>query len=130
VTAFADTFSPFSSFTTDTLDLQPQAKPRDALARARRLSPRERQTLACLLGGDGEKQVARAMGLSRHTVHAYVKSVYRHFQVDSRPALLAQFVSPSVRRALSGGESSPSGAGELGASDEVEAHEDACLCPA
>jgi DNA-binding CsgD family transcriptional regulator len=123
VTAFADTFSPFSSFPTDTLDLQPQARPRDALARARRLSPRERQTLACLLGGDGEKQVARAMGLSRHTVHAYVKSVYRHFQVDSRPALLAQFVSPAVRRALAdepADEFTPA---------EAEEREDACLCP-
>jgi DNA-binding CsgD family transcriptional regulator len=119
VTAFADTFSTFSPFATD-FDLPPQpAKPRDALARARRLSPRERQTLACLLGGDGEKQVARAMGLSRHTVHAYVKSVYRHFQVDSRPALLAQFVSPAVRRALTG---------ESDVADSEE-REVACLCP-
>jgi DNA-binding CsgD family transcriptional regulator len=125
VTAFADTFSPFSSFSTDTLDLQPQVRPRDALARARRLSPRERQTLACLLGGDGEKQVARAMGLSRHTVHAYVKSVYRHFQVDSRPALLAQFVSPAVRRALS---DEPSVV-EISAPAEVDEREVACLCP-
>jgi DNA-binding CsgD family transcriptional regulator len=117
VTAFANTFSTFSPFASDTLELPQPAKPRDALARARRLSPRERQTLACLLGGDGEKQVARSMGLSRHTVHAYVKSVYRHFQVDSRPALLAQFVSPAVRRALTGEPS------------DAEEREVACLCP-
>jgi DNA-binding CsgD family transcriptional regulator len=125
VTAFADTFSTFSPYSTDNIDLQPQAKPRDALARARRLSPRERQTLAWLLGGDGEKQVARAMGLSRHTVHAYVKSVYRHFQVDSRPALLAQFVSPAVRRALTGEPS----ASDIGTAAEMEEREVACLCP-
>ena len=128
MTAFADTFSPFSPFSSsadDSLDLPQRAKPRDALARARRLSPRERQTLACLLGGDGEKQVARSMGLSRHTVHAYVKSVYRHFQVDSRPALLAQFVSPAVRRALVDDPSEDEG----GIAVDVEEREVACLCP-
>jgi DNA-binding CsgD family transcriptional regulator len=53
------------------------------------LSPRLRQTLALLLTGGGEKEVARRMGLSRHTVHEYVGALYRHFRVDSRAALMA-----------------------------------------
>lgn len=56
------------------------------------LSPRMRQTLGCLLEGDGEKQVAARLGLSRETVHVYVKALYRHFRVSSRAELLAQFL--------------------------------------
>jgi DNA-binding CsgD family transcriptional regulator len=53
------------------------------------LSPRLQQTLECLLEGDGEKQVAARLGLSRHTVHEYVGQLYRRFGVCSRPELLA-----------------------------------------
>ncbi|HLK12796.1 MAG TPA: helix-turn-helix transcriptional regulator [Candidatus Binatia bacterium] len=53
------------------------------------LSPRLRQTLACLLEGDSEKQVASRLGLSRPTVHQYVTALYRHFGVASRAQLLA-----------------------------------------
>jgi DNA-binding CsgD family transcriptional regulator len=55
-----------------------------------RLPPRVRQTLSCLLEGDGEKQAAARMGLSRETVHQYVKALYRHYQVESRAELLAR----------------------------------------
>lgn len=51
------------------------------------LSPRQRQTLVCLLDGDSEKQAAIRLGLSRHTVHQYVKELYRHFGVASRGEL-------------------------------------------
>jgi DNA-binding CsgD family transcriptional regulator len=54
-----------------------------------RLSPRLRQTLACLLEGDSEKQVAVRLGLSHTTVHQYVTALYRHFSVQSRAQLLA-----------------------------------------
>ncbi len=53
------------------------------------LSLRLRQTLGCLLEGDSEKQVALRLGLSRHTVHEYVKTLYRRFDVSSRAELLA-----------------------------------------
>jgi DNA-binding NarL/FixJ family response regulator len=56
------------------------------------LPPRLRQTLAALLNGDSEKQVARQLKLSRHTVHVYVKSLYRRFNVTSRGELLARWV--------------------------------------
>lgn len=58
------------------------------------LSPRRVQTLRRLLAGDSEKQIAVYLGISRHTVHVYVKGLYRHFEVSSRGELLARFVSP------------------------------------
>ena len=56
------------------------------------LSPRLRQTLERLLAGDSEKQIANHLGLSQHTVHIYVKNLYRHYGVSSRGELFAQFV--------------------------------------
>ncbi len=55
----------------------------------RRLSPRMLQTLELLLGGDAEKEVAYKLGVSPHTVHVYVKALYRSFGVNSRAELLA-----------------------------------------
>jgi DNA-binding CsgD family transcriptional regulator len=54
-----------------------------------RLSPRLRQTLACLLEGDSEKQVAARLGLSAATTHQYVTALYRCFAVTSRAQLMA-----------------------------------------
>jgi DNA-binding CsgD family transcriptional regulator len=56
------------------------------------LSPRHVQTLQRLLEGDSEKQIAARLGVSPHTVHVYVKGLYRHFDVSSRGELLARFV--------------------------------------
>ena len=58
--------------------------------RFRSLKLRERQTLECLLNGDSEKQAAAKLGLSIHTVHDYVKRLYRVFNVASRGELMAQ----------------------------------------
>jgi DNA-binding CsgD family transcriptional regulator len=57
--------------------------------RAETLSPRLRQTLACLLEGDSEKQVASRLGVSQATTHEYVTMLYRHFGVRSRAQLMA-----------------------------------------
>jgi DNA-binding NarL/FixJ family response regulator len=54
------------------------------------LSPRLEQTLRHLLNGDSEKQVAKKLNLSRHTVHVYVKALYRRYLVSSRAELLAK----------------------------------------
>ena len=54
-----------------------------------KLSPRLRQTLACLLDGDSEKQLAARLELSHATIHQYVTALYRHFGVRSRAQLLA-----------------------------------------
>src|SRR5262249_46396747 len=64
-----------------------------------RLPPRVQETLRCLLDGDGEKQAAARMGLSRETVHQYVKALYRHYRVASRAELLARV----LRRTSPGG---------------------------
>jgi DNA-binding CsgD family transcriptional regulator len=53
------------------------------------LPPRLRETLECLLEGDGEKQAAARLGLSRHTVHEYVTALYRRLGVSSRAELMA-----------------------------------------
>ncbi len=57
---------------------------------AESLSPRLRETLAYLMEGDSEKQVAMRMGLGRTTVHQYVTMLYRRFDVQSRAELLAR----------------------------------------
>lgn len=61
------------------------------------LSPRTRQTLERLLAGDSEKQIAAHLGVSRHTVHVYVKALYKGFNVCSRGELLARFVKPPAQ---------------------------------
>ncbi len=61
------------------------------------LSPRLRQTLACLLEGDSEKQVAARLMLSQLTVHQYVKALYRRFCVQSRAQLLAHVIKRAPR---------------------------------
>jgi DNA-binding CsgD family transcriptional regulator len=60
----------------------------------RRLSPRQRQVLELLRRGLAEKQVAAELGVSPHTVHDYVKALYRSHRVTSRAELLAQLASP------------------------------------
>lgn len=55
-----------------------------------RLAPRVKRVLDLLLAGDGEKQVATKLGLSRHTVHQYVKMLYRELEVSSRAELMAR----------------------------------------
>ena len=59
-----------------------------------RLSPRERETLLLLLKGGSEKEIAEALGLSPKTIHQYVVSLYRKFNVRSRPELMALWLEP------------------------------------
>jgi len=58
------------------------------------LSPRERQTLAELLTGAKEKEIAQRMGVSPHTAHQYVKAVYRRYAVASRMELVVKLGPP------------------------------------
>ncbi len=62
-------------------------------AAAAGLPPRQSQTLGRLLAGDSEKQIAARLKISRHTVHVYVKSLYRRYGVSSRGELTARFIS-------------------------------------
>ena len=56
------------------------------------LSPRQKETLAHMKGGLSEKEIARRLARSKHTVHCYVKEIYRRFHVRSRSELMALFV--------------------------------------
>jgi DNA-binding NarL/FixJ family response regulator len=56
------------------------------------LPPRVRQTLTSLLNGASEKEIASTLRLSHHTVHVYVKQIYKHYSVSSRAELLARWV--------------------------------------
>jgi DNA-binding CsgD family transcriptional regulator len=56
------------------------------------LAPRVQQTLDRLLVGDSEKQIASHLGLSPHTIHIYIKNLYKHYGVSSRGELFARFV--------------------------------------
>ncbi len=69
---------------------KPPAPADGAPANDSELSPRMEQTLRHLLDGSSEKEVARKLSLSRHTVHVYVKALYRRFAVSSRAELLAK----------------------------------------
>ena len=57
------------------------------------LSPRERQTLVLLLAGDTKREIADKLGISEHTVGDYTKNIYKHFNLNSRGALQAFFMS-------------------------------------
>lgn len=63
---------------------------------SRRLSPRAGETLAGLLEGLSEKQIASRLGISKNTVHTYVKAVYATFHVSSRSELLAIWIGRRV----------------------------------
>jgi DNA-binding CsgD family transcriptional regulator len=67
---------------------------KDALQKAQdptsALPPRLAQTLAELQAGSSEKQVSITLGISRHTVHNYVKALHRRLGVSSRGELLAK----------------------------------------
>ena len=58
----------------------------------RELPPRTRRVLACLLEGDGDKQVAARLGMSPLTVNAHTKAIYRHFRVRGRIELMARWL--------------------------------------
>jgi DNA-binding NarL/FixJ family response regulator len=53
------------------------------------LTHRLRQVLARLECGLSEKQCAIELKLSHHTIHGYVKMIYKKFGVHSRSQLLA-----------------------------------------
>lgn len=57
------------------------------------LPPRMSQVLLGLLAGAAEKQIARELALSPHTIHAYVKQIYKRLEVSSRGELLSRFVT-------------------------------------
>lgn len=72
----------------------PQNPTQELLAR---LPLRLRKVLACLLAGDSEKQVARKLKLSQHTVHEYIKQLHARLRVRSRSELLVKAMGATAR---------------------------------
>lgn len=60
-----------------------------------KLPLRMRRVAGCLINGDSEKQAAIKLGLSAHTIHGYVKELYKAMDVQSRPELLVKLLSKS-----------------------------------
>jgi DNA-binding CsgD family transcriptional regulator len=58
---------------------------------AEQLSPRARTVLDHLLAGSTEKEAAKDLYLSVHTVHQYVKDIHRTFEVSSRGELVSRW---------------------------------------
>lgn len=54
------------------------------------VSQAQRRVLERLLEGEPEKEIACALNLSVHTVHAHVRSIYRQLGVHSRAELMAK----------------------------------------
>ncbi|MCA9211996.1 MAG: helix-turn-helix domain-containing protein [Planctomycetales bacterium] len=59
-----------------------------------------RRVLLHLLEGESEKQVAKAMDISRHTVHEHVKKTHQRYGVKSRGELLSKFMARSALEML------------------------------
>jgi DNA-binding CsgD family transcriptional regulator len=62
-----------------------------------RLTTREREVRDRLLTGATEKAVAAALGISRETVHGYVKAIYAAHGVSSRAELLVKCLGGAPR---------------------------------
>jgi DNA-binding CsgD family transcriptional regulator len=56
-----------------------------------RLPPRLKSVLEAIVAGDTEKQIALRLGLSRHTVHDYVKALHQKSGASCRADLLAYY---------------------------------------
>jgi DNA-binding CsgD family transcriptional regulator len=67
---------------------------------ATRLSPRERQVLVLLLGGDPQRIIAEKLSLSGHTVGDYMKQLNKRFGVTSRAELQARFFVGDIKNVL------------------------------
>lgn len=65
----------------------------ERVARALQLSPRELELLKCCFDDLSERRVADALEISRHTVHTYVRRLYRKAGVRSRVELVLPAVA-------------------------------------
>lgn len=83
------------------VELDGQAKTRPEVIRSR-LSPAQTRVLDRLLEGLSEKAIAKALRISKHTVHTHVHDIYRICRVHSRPELLALFVVRGDERDFGG----------------------------
>ena len=57
------------------------------------LSPRERDVIALLVQGEPTSGIARALGVSTHTVHAHVQAILRKLGARDRVEAVSRFLS-------------------------------------
>lgn len=60
------------------------------------LTPTERRALQTLPSGRTEKQIAKAVGVTRGSAHQYVTSVYRKFGAQGRAKMMTMWLSRSI----------------------------------
>jgi DNA-binding CsgD family transcriptional regulator len=80
---------PFTDEDCDVLRLIQLESPPLFRPRSISLAPREQQTLALLVTGASDKEIAAQLGLSTHTVREYVGAIFRAFGVQSRGQLVS-----------------------------------------
>jgi DNA-binding CsgD family transcriptional regulator len=61
-----------------------------------KLSPRQHEVLLMLLSGESEKEIAAGLSRSVHTVHTFIRQIYKLFDVSSRGELMARFIDKAV----------------------------------
>lgn len=69
-------------------------------SRITRFTPRLRSVLFLLLEGQSEKEIASGLDLSIHTIHQYVKQIYRNLEVSSRGEFHRYFSRGSAAQQL------------------------------
>ena len=63
------------------------------------LTERQGEVLLLLLAGDSEKEIAKRLHRSVHTVHTFVKQLHEIFEVSSRGELMARFIDETISKA-------------------------------
>ncbi len=76
------------------LTMTERQQPSDLQRRIGSLPPRAQPVLVLLRLGLSEKEVAVNLQLSIHTVHEYVKLIYKRFGVSSRAELMTVALRP------------------------------------
>lgn len=71
------------------------------------LTQAQDRVVRLLVAGSSEKDVARLLDLSPHTVHAHVKEIYRIKRVHSRAELLALYLGNGSRTFEFGNDDAP-----------------------
>jgi DNA-binding CsgD family transcriptional regulator len=69
---------------------EPGASP-GARRMEKNLPPRQRATLVHLIDGLSRPAIAKRLGISTHTLHGYIKDIYKHYRVNSRAELVKKF---------------------------------------
>lgn len=64
------------------------------------LTRAEHAVLAILLSGKSEREAAKKLCVSPHTVHNHIRAIYKKTNVTSRAALMAKFIDPGTLESL------------------------------